>query len=58
MDDPCGNTDLFATEKRLEIAYLDATGQPVIRGRAIAVRRRVLDFQGRVLQEKIRRKLS
>jgi hypothetical protein len=39
---------------RLEITYLDATGRTVPRGSANAVRRRVLDPQGRVLKERVR----
>ena len=41
-------------ENRLEIVYLDQSGQAVPRGRAIAVRRRVLDSQGHVLKERVR----
>ena len=39
---------------RLEITYLDAAGRTVPRGGAHAVRRRVLDPQGRILKERIR----
>lgn len=53
-----GNMAIFDKENRLEIAYLDESGRPVQRGHAIAVRRRVLDSQGHVLKEKVRRKIS
>ncbi len=53
-----GNMAIFDQEKRLEIAYLDESGRPVPRGRAMAVRRRVLDSQGHVLKETVRRKIS
>jgi len=44
--------------RQLEITYLGPDGQPTNRSRAVAVRRRVLDLQGRVLQERIRHTLS
>ncbi|PSR21014.1 hypothetical protein SAMN00768000_3641 [Sulfobacillus thermosulfidooxidans DSM 9293] len=43
---------------RLEITYLDAQNRPVNRGQAVAVRRRVIDGQGRIVTEKIRHKIS
>jgi len=45
---------LLNQARRLEITYLDATGRTVPRGSAKAVRRRVLDPQGRVLKERVR----
>ena len=45
---------MLEQEPRLEITYLDASGRSVIRGEAHAVRRRVLDPQGRILKERVR----
>lgn len=41
-------------DSRLEITYLNAAGQSVPWGQANAVRRRVLDPQGRIVKERIR----
>lgn len=50
--------NLESALRQLEVTYLSGDGEPINRSHAVAVRRRILDLQGRIINERIRNKLS